>query len=206
VATAREILLDEVLGLVKEQEIEHGGAQLKVVLANYRVQEKIQKKKQGLIARDALFEDIMAVLAGEHGVSGALAEVLNEYRVQQKNSNSTKTNRNKGVEGRLKHPVAGTERDVAKTRALAAATLTPGSSVGLKNEPIAGGPPLKPRVRGSCPKCHGQSVTSAPAASEYYVYCYLCGWRRYFTGLEGDIKSSLGKEIFSRVFDGDDHK
>lgn len=204
VATAREVLLDEIWQLNAARANSLYREKTELVLAHYRVQAKAQKDRKNVIAREALLEDINFFVGDSSWSKAGLALILQKYRVQRKEAPKIKANKSskKGDD----HLKSAEGSDVRKTKALISSGKENISSQTLKGDPIAGGPRIKPAPRASCPKCHGESVTSAPSTTENYIYCYLCGWRKYSTGFDSDMNCSLGKEIFSRVFDGDDHK
>lgn len=204
-ATAREILLKEVLYVVNKQKQQDVSLHLKFILESYRVQEKIAKKKEGVIARDALFEDISTALINFETDKAKLRQILNEYRVQhKKGSNPFARIRSKGDSTAPKEQK--NSADVQKAATLAFTATSGDKLETTKVDPVVSEIRTKPSIRGNCPKCHSLSVSSAPSTAETYIYCYLCGWRKYFSGIDGDIKNTLGKELFSRIFDGDDHK
>lgn len=206
VATARELLVIEVLQLVEKRKTEDIALEIKTLLGNYRVQEKVKKRTRGLIAREALFQDITVICAEATCDKIMLRTTIDEYRVQQKSTNPFRGKKEKKINSTAAFGTRKQASDVIKAKNLLSTELGFGATGATKLDPIAGGPRHKPTARAHCPKCHGDSVASAPSSTENYIYCYLCGWRKYSSAFDGDMNSSLGKEIFARVFDGEDHK
>ena len=81
----------------------------------------------------------------------------------------------------------------------------PRRSVRAAAEPaVAGGPRLRKKARGECPKCHSMGVVLARSYSgdEYYS-CIYCGWQAFTPTDEADPNASLAVRLLRQTLGND---
>ena len=179
-ATARDLLLVELLKLFNTAYTERSEQTLVKSLERFRVQAKSASASTHGTARELLIHDLKTLWLErpKADLADSILLVLSRYRMQLK-------------------PLEA--KQGAKSRSK---MLSQMSANGVTGEPVAGGPQRRQRIRGECPKCHSMGVVLARSYSgDEYCSCIYCGYQTYRAAMDLEFDLPMAAELLNRRFD-----
>jgi hypothetical protein len=200
-ATAREMLYDEIVALTAAPPNDGSADEIRSIMTRYRVQTKPGINiPDGVTARDALGDRLMQLWRDNPAdLQAKVGTMIDEFRMQVKRKGASS-----GKKKAPPKPAAARAKPAPKAAAAAPDAApdadeapTPAGPRGMA--PVAGGPRKKGKTRGECPKCHSMGVVLAPSyAGDEYYSCIYCGWQAYRPADENDPTASLAVRLLGQ--------
>jgi len=200
-ATARELLYDDIVALTGSPAGDGADEEIRTIMVRYRVQTKPGINiPDGVTARDALGDRLLKLWQDKpDDFAEKLGTFIDEFRMQMKRKST----------GKKKAAPKSAPR--APSSANAAKTSVPGPAAAEGDEApsgppgprgvtaVGGGPRQRKKTRGECPKCHGMGVVLAPSyAGDEYYSCIYCGWQAFRPADENDPAASLAVRLLGQ--------
>lgn len=184
-ATARDTLLADLVKLFKSGYSDRAESGVGALLDRFRIQAKSGPDAKRGTARELLSAELLNLWKTQSlaDLTKPILAAVSQYRMQLKQ--------------------AGAEK---KTNAKEKIKLASKGLVSKRVEqPLAGGPQKRQRVRGECPKCHSMGVVLARSYNgDEYFSCIYCGYQTYRAAMDLEFDLPLAAELLNRRFDEKD--